>query len=339
MPPEIIAAIIGAVISGVITWFLTRSAVGQTNSLLETQLRTANKENKELGSKLNEVQRQAAELDLYRQKYQNVKNRLQASSVVREYVQPVILVGPRSVGKTSLLAQWHAPWDHSRLSPTQTHSTSVVPIYDFMRENVEQHFADPDIWTAVHVHLKLKVHDFPGELGSQRSIIEQGVQETLRLRQTTQKSLGLVLICMFDASETANGLSQSTISYYNGELFSNLRNLVAHNQIGIERLVLVFNKLDLLRQARPQQSELALLKSCLSAHEEIIRLLRGICNPERVCEVLTILDRTNMAINNKGAPIVLGEASRRFVEVMAGVTIAREIIRESATSYAAPYMH
>src|SRR5687768_12286125 len=65
-------------------------------------------------------------LEHFKEKYEAVKQRLEASFVVREYIQPVILVGPRAVGKTSLLVQWHAPWDHSRLNPTQAHNTSTA---------------------------------------------------------------------------------------------------------------------------------------------------------------------------------------------------------------------
>lgn len=339
MPPEVTGAIIGAILAGLITWFFTKGDVGQKNRLLENQLRTANEQNAKLSSDLSTTQSQVAHLVQYEKKYSSVKQKLQASSVVKEYAQPVILVGPRGVGKTSLLAQWHAPWDHSRLGPTQTHNSSTVPIYDFKRSNTEPHFADPEILTDVHIHLKLKVHDFPGELSAQRSIAEQGIQETLNLRQTTGKSLGIVLICMFDASEAAKGLTSQTISYYNGELFGGLRSLVSHNQIGVERLILVFNKYDLLKQERSNLSDIALLKFSLAAFQPIITLLGGICNPEKVCEVFTILNREDMALNNRGAPIVLGEAARRFVDTMAGSQAVSEIIAESATSFAAPMFH
>lgn len=104
----------------------------------------------------------------------------------------------------------------------------MVPIYDFKLEKTEPHFADPEILTNVHVHLKLKVHDFPGELSQQKHIVEQTKQETLSLRQSTGKNLGIVLICMFDAEEAARGLSDDTYAYYNGELFSNLREFIAY---------------------------------------------------------------------------------------------------------------
>ena len=333
---EIVAAIIGAAVSGLITWQFASSDLGKKNNLLEAQIRDSNKTITKLNSDLSSTKKEVNRLSNFKDKYQRVKNKLQASSVVREYVQPVILVGPRAVGKTSLLAQWHAPWDHSRLDPTQTHSTSMVPIYDFKQKNTEPHFADPEILTDVHIHLKLRVHDFPGELGAQKKIVEQAIQETLYLRKSTGKSLGIVLICMFDSEEAGKGLTQSTIDYYNGELFGNLRRLVAHNQVGIERLVLVFNKYDLLKKRQRQQDDVTLLNHCLINYHSIISLLRGTCNPEKVCEVFTILSREDMAYNNRGAPIVLGESAREFVKAMAGGQAVQEVIRENATNYAAP---
>jgi len=55
-----------------------------------------------------------------------------------------------------------------------------------------------------------------------------------------------------------------------------------------------------------------------------------------VCEVFTILDRDDLAKNNRGAPIVLGEAARNFVAAMAGEKRLHEIIEQSATTHAAP---
>ena len=336
MPPEILGAIIGAIISGMITWFYTMGDLGKKNNLLEAQMRDTNSQIKKMSSELLSAQQQANRLSQFETKYKNVKQRLQASFVVREYVQPVVLVGPRSVGKTSLLAQWHAPWDHSGVNPSRTHSSSTVPIYDFKRNNTEPHFADPEILTDVHIHLKLKVHDFPGELASQKSIIQIAIQETLNLRQSTGKSLGIVLICMFDAEEAITGISSGTNTYYNGELFGNLRGLIAHNKIGIERLILVFNKYDLLKARSKNQNDVTLLKQCLNTYQPVISLLKGICNPEKVCEVFTILNREDMTNNNRGAPIVMGESARKFVGMMAGESAVQEIVKGDASNFAAP---
>jgi GTPase SAR1 family protein len=335
--------IISAIINAVIGWFLNiRSDVGRKNKTLERQLRNQENLNSELTSELNSLREQVERLAPFEEKYEQVKSKLQKSQgVVKEYSQPVILVGPRAVGKSSLLAQWHAPWDYSRLASTARYKTSTVPIYDFKQTNTEPHFADPDIKTDVHIHLKLKVHDFPGELNAQKSVIDRAIQETQNLRQNTGKAdLGIVLICIFNAQEAAANLSQSTIYYYNGELFARLRELVAYQQVRIEKLVLVFNKYDLLKKSYPNEDDKFLLDKCLEAFKEVIFPMRGICNTERVCEVFTSLSReTDMPYHSKGASIVLGEAARKFVEVMAGMEAVTKVIPDTETTdiiYAAP---
>jgi len=147
-----------------------------------------------------------------------------------------------------------------------------------------------------------------------------------------------VLICMFDAQEASKGMSSSTVQYYNGELFGNLRRIVSHNQASIERLILVFNKYDLLRRSRSNNvNDKTIMQDCLHAFSPILGLLKGTCNPERVCEVFTILDREEITTNNRGAPIVLGEAARGFVHTMAGNKAAKSVVSEEASTFAADY--
>ncbi len=333
---EIVAAIIGAVISGVTAWKAGRSDLGQKNNLLNAQLQDYINKNNELAAELKETKEQVSSLSSFKNKYQHVKSKLEGSCVVREYSQPVILVGPRFVGKTSLLMQWHSPWDHSNLDPTATHRISDIPIYDFQQKDTEPHFADPDVQTQVNIHLKLRVHDFPGELSSQKSICEQAKEETSSLQRKTKKNLGVVLICMFDAEEAVTEqLSKTTMAYYHGELFANLRELVAYKEIELDRLVLDFNKYDKLKKSFPNQNNESLLKRCLKTYDPIIRLLRGVCSPEKVCEAFTVLDRDDMVYNNRGAPIILGEAARNFVHVMAGKSAVEEVVPKGATSYSA----
>jgi GTPase SAR1 family protein len=332
----IVSALISSLFSGGIAWKAAKSDIGQKNSLFAEQLRDSSQKIDRLTSELNTTKRKVSSLSDFEKRYREVRKKLQASSVVREYIQPVILVGPRAVGKTSLLTQWHAPWDHSRLQATQTHKISTVPIYDFNRDNTEPHFADPDILTDVHVHLKLRVHDFPGELSYQANIIDQTIQETIDLRKSTGKNLGIILICLFDAEEVDKGLSQTTIDYYNGELFSNLRELVNYKEIKIERLIIVFNKYDLLKKNHSDKDDKILLELCLKTFKPLISSFRGFCNPERVCEIFTTLGREDMSLNNRGSSTVMSESARKFVETMAGFEAAQEVIKEKATTYAAP---
>lgn len=333
---QIFAAIIGGLVSSVGTWFVANERLEGEIRGLRGKIGQADRRIGELSTNSENLQKRLEELQDFESKYLNVKSNLEKSSVVYEYDQPVILVGPRAVGKTSLLMQWHSPWNHSRLLATTGHKQSIVPIYDYIQEGLEPHFADNDILSAVHVHLRLKVHDFPGEVSAQQAIIELATEETVGLRKATGKNLGVVLICMLDSSEATSDLRKETLEYYNGELFGQLRELVAHRRVGVERMIFVFNKYDLLKAESPNSDDVSLLKHCLNVYAPVLSLLRVVCNPERVCEVFTVLSREDLLRSNRGAPIVLGEASRNFVASMAGVESMQEVIKGEATMLSAP---
>jgi hypothetical protein len=327
----IIPPVFGAITGSALTWFF-RNTDDLTEKLAREKERTA-----ALSSDLERQKREVRSLLAFKKKYEDVKSELEKSEVVKEYCQPVILVGQRAVGKSSLLALWHTPWNYEGLRATDGHKVSVVPIYDFDQSDREPHFADSTISTRVAIHLQLRVHDFPGELKGQENIINKAIEETSDLRTMTNKNLGVVLICMFDASEAISGSPlQSTIDYYNGDLFKNLKTLVSNDKVGLERLVLVFNKSDLLKEKFPSEQNSILLEKCLQTFMPLISSLRSTCNPEKVCEVLTNFDR-DMVTNNTGEAMVMGEAARNFVRAMAGQQAVQQVIKNNATTNAARF--
>jgi len=325
---EVIGAVLGAIVAAALTFLITRgsakTAIVQRNTMLQQQMgnlqatydETKNQYDK-TKDQLEATKGEMAQLRELAQRYHSVRTKLEQSQMVFHYEQPVLLLGRREVGKTSLMMQWHAPWDNRKLDPTRTHKESSVPVYDFVLPDKKPHFADPSIKTAAHVHLKLLVHDFPGEPDAQLSIAEIARMETQRLQQETEKNLGVVLICMFDAEEAAIGIKDETRRYYNGELFSNLRTRVSLYEIQIQRLIVVFNKFDLLRNRLPGEPAEDLLKLCVDTHYKIVEPFRHICNPERVCETVTVLDRDDLVMS-QGSLVVLGEAARGLVGAMAG---------------------
>jgi hypothetical protein len=358
----LIAALVSSVVGGICTWWLTRNSQSKvmgsqaaTVDLLKGQLRQANQERAsveakhtrlteklehseaELTGKLGTCEKHLADAKKIVRKYESVRAKLENSHVVRTYRQPVVLVGPKDVGKTSLLLQWHAPWDTTESIPhTQAHRSQEVPIHDLLEPLTEPHFADPDLLVEVESHLVLKVHDFPGELNGQKSIREVVIEETRSLRRQTRRSLGVVLILMFDAEEAHTGIKDKTQEYYNGDLFKGLRELVSTGQANLERLILVFNKYDKLRQHFPAEiGDQELLNLCIERFTPIFKLLRGACSPQKVCEVLTVLSREEMRFKNRGAPIVLGEAARAFVEAFTDGAAVKQIFGSPASTRAA----
>jgi glutamate 5-kinase len=132
----ILAAAVTSTITGFSTWLITRSSMATELKLLRKDSDESVAKIRKLTDEKNVLLRKgnsdAAEITILKQsdnKLYAIRKSLELSSLVRTYRQPVILVGPKHVGKTSLLLQWHAPWNTSRrLDETQRHYTSEVPV-------------------------------------------------------------------------------------------------------------------------------------------------------------------------------------------------------------------
>lgn len=261
-----------------------------------------------------------------------VRRRLGEAGLFECYRQPVLLVGPRSVGKTSLLSHWRTPWSRAaNQEATVKHNVAEVPICNFPLKERRPHFADPELKVPVTAQLMLRVHDFPGEVSTQRLIEKTVRDETAELRRASSHDLGVVVICMFDASEAVQGIAPETKKYYNGELFQRLRGLVFESAVKIERLVMVFNKHDHLRRRRPPTvSDADLLEECNVRFLSEFRELQSICNPGRLASVLTMLDRESNRDQTRGSPVVFGEAARALVEAFGDTAPLRNVLAEPA---------
>jgi hypothetical protein len=307
----VLGAIIGASLAALYTVLMSRRAQKAAN---RTQ------------DELKKARAEIARLRAIARSYELVKDKLRGSTVVSDYEQPVLLLGPRYVGKSSLMMQWHAPWDHAALPATATHRSSAVPVHDFLRPGTVPHFADPDVLTQLHAHLRLMVHDFPGELRFQRRAMDVAQRESERLQRELRLDLGVVLVCLCDAREAGTGRFEAmTREYYNGDLFQGLRGMVAERRVSIQRLIIVYNKFDMLRSALPAVGHDDLLKLCSDNFHRAFPQFHDMCHPEKVYETMTILDRSNMALI-QGPGAVLGEAARGLVEGIVGRAEAAEII-------------
>lgn len=272
-------------------------------------------------------------------RHQSLRERILASGMIESIYQPVILVGPKAVGKTSLLSHWRAPWLQVQpSSATLTHSQADVPICDVPAPQEKPHFADSDLSVRTITRLMLRVHDFPGELSAQQAVMQVLQAETRHLRQHARRELGVVVLCMFDAGEVEHGIAEDTRRYYNNDLFKRLGALVRRDMAEIERLILVFNKVDRLRQARSGAvPDSDLLGECESVFMNTFDGLGELCHPGKIIPVLSMLDRENNRVQSRGAPLVLGEAARSMVESVMGERFANKVLTERLRPVSALY--
>lgn len=279
-----------------------------------------------LGLKQSELAFQQLEL-----RHRELRRRLEEAGIYESFRQPVLLVGPRGVGKTSLLTHWRTPWSKARPSPTFRHNFAEVPVCNLPLPERRPHFADPDLMVPVIAQLLLRVHDFAGEVNAQKLVEKVIREETAELRRASQHDLGVVIVCMFDAGEVVKGISPETQRYYNGELFQRLRGMMFDANVKIERLILVFNKYDRLRQGRPPAvTDVDLLDECLGRFINEFRELPRLCNPGRMTGVLTMLDRENNRALTRGGPIVFGEAARSLIEAFGNPDLAKGVVGDTA---------
>lgn len=336
---QVLGAVAVAALTFMFTWGSMKTKLGRENRELESQLESLRRnlaaeryQTADLRQQLQSSAEAVKRLSAIERKYQNVRAILEASGQVRDLRQPVLLLGPRNVGKTSLLMQWHSPWDIPPvLESTERHKSSTVPVYDHESLDAVRHFADKDILTKEHIHFALQVHDFPGEPHAQPLVIEIAKKEVRTLRERTGKILGVVLICMFNAEEAATGIDSATNTYYNGDMFVRLRRLVGEGTIAVQRLIVVFNKVDLLAKRLPRLEQTALLDRCEEAFREPLDLLYRACDTEKIHTVLTTCDRDLVA--SQGTTVVLSEAARGLVIAIAGpMTAVQALGKEYPTT-------
>src|SRR5262249_55240698 len=110
------------------------------------------------------------------------------------------------------------------------------------------------------------------------------------------------------------GIQSETSQYYNGDLFHELWLLVAHGEVPLEKLLFVYNKVDLLRNHLPSAKDAELLDVCHRKFEKTCEPLRRIVSGAKICELLTVLERGETGYKSHGADRVKGEAARPLVK-------------------------
>ena len=95
----------------------------------ERELRQSNQLRAQLSANVKIAREGKSTAEEYRAKYDKLVTHLRSTSQVRTLAQPVVLLGPRAVGKTSLKLVWYAPWERRMLKATEKHTALSVPVY------------------------------------------------------------------------------------------------------------------------------------------------------------------------------------------------------------------
>lgn len=323
--------------------FVIKSRQEQTEQ--QEELRKLREENADLSRT-----RQRLELELHslRGSVDGFRARLQEMPVVDSYHQPVLLMGPSSVGKTSLIRQLEARWKPRRVrtSPSPTPAPSLrpvsVPVGDCFRAKACRHPLDEQIQADLQSHLVLDFFDFPGEPSGRKAIIQAVCLRTTEIFDCA--GLGVILICMFNADEAARREPlQPTKEYYDRETVLKLRDLVVLSKARIERLILVFNKVDLLRERRPRFNDADVRDLCreffLTHFRDLEDLSRYNSDPEvagasaslhePLACIITMLNQEAPDSRIQGASEVLGAASSSLLRKFGGESMLQEILSGS----------
>jgi GTPase SAR1 family protein len=311
---EYVATLIAGIIGAVATLFAT--AWGLTAN---------NRKSLQLKGTRNLLESKNDELSQKEQELEKIKQDLQKHTLSFNYSQQVLLCGPKSVGKTSLATRLHSPWKREELSPTLGYRKLDIPVIRLEEKEMKPHTSCPSIYVKQEKFISLLLYDFSGEIQSQEQIIKV-------LSSPENKKHGVVLVLMFEASELDN-ISRETRSYYNGDLFKRLKNLQAHH-VNIVRIILVFNKFDLLCEKYPDKSIIDLTKECAKRFTELIDPIYDAVSPEKICEIATILESTNKHGNVMGDSTVKGEMAREIVFEIGGVEAVKSVVRQGASNFA-----
>lgn len=261
---------------------------------------------------------------------------IQRQGVSKSFCQPVFLAGPRSVGKTTLVRAWYTDWIRTPPpAPTPDPRFALVPFYRGVRDRVPGGSSFlPGVPIRVRVEASLRVWDFPGDpLHSPggRALLAQLQDETAVMRETggLLRNLGSILVCLFDAEEAAIGVRDKTSEYYNKNFFARLDELRENDTVALQQLVIVFNKLDLLRKTDPAQTHSTLRARCNKAFGEILGRLRDATKTAQVRTFTTVLAHNSDESEDvtEGATDVRGALCAKLIESLrkAGYLPAKDL--------------
>lgn len=232
---EIVSLVVGVLFGIGTVWLgLLSYRLAQKRSGLQAQLQASR-------GKLLALERAVEEtktaLSAATRKIDSFKEYARHTKVINHLYHDVVLLGPRHAGKSSVAKLWTQPWfDIRELSPSSLWKTYEVSVCDLSTE--ERH--DPLFEVPrQHQHvLRVRLHDYPGD-DAKRS-------EAVRALPQLQNA---ALLLFFDLIPDGEGISSVAVaknaSYYS-KVFIEALESVGQLSSKVSKVILVFNKIDLL---------------------------------------------------------------------------------------------
>lgn len=185
-----------------------------------------------VGRKRSEADHKLAQV---KNSLEKAKEYIKSHTVIDYLYQDIVLLGPRNSGKTSVAKLWTEPaFNIEELSYTtqwQSYERDILEFDEYIKKN--DTFA---IDIKYHRRLRIRIHDYPGE----DKFRLQAIRELPNLKNP-------VLLLFFDVQADSTGIQtiHRNNSYYSQAFMETVRSQ-EDITLGIPKVVVVFNKADLL---------------------------------------------------------------------------------------------
>jgi GTPase SAR1 family protein len=152
------------------------------------------------------------------------------------YVDAVVL-GPRASGKTSIIELWTSPWTQiGQLKATSEWRAYERDIHEFEEDRRE--VRELQVQQVFRPTLRLRVHDYPGE--------DSYRLEAIRRLKEAGKQAVVVLVMRVEYVASHIECMRENAVYYNRQFAEMLMTQLKSVNSTVARVVVVFNKCDLL---------------------------------------------------------------------------------------------
>jgi signal recognition particle receptor subunit beta len=238
-------------------------------------------------------------------KLESAKEYIRSLSVIEYVYQDIVLFGPRNSGKTSVAKLWTEPaFNIDEVPYTSQWKSYERDILEFKDKEYEKNHKTFNVDIKYKPRLRIRVHDYPGEDRFRMQAVNQLPQ--------LQHAVLLFFFTVHADSEGVHTIHDNN-SYYSQAFIDSIRRQ-QDNDLRISKVVVVFNKADLLVGLDLEQAKETLKKRHLDAINRIEGQFSG------KLEYIVVSARDNRGLINllgaAGSSTLPSEVKERFDEAI-----------------------